>query len=227
MVRASEMILAPSLLSSDFGRLAEELERLEKADIQWAHWDVMDGMFVPNLTLGPPIIKALRKTSRLFFDAHLMIEKPERYIEEFADAGCDSICVHVEATYHLERVLSQIAEAGAKPAVALNPATPISLIEHVLPQVHMVLIMSVNPGFGGQKFIPFSKDKIAELARMREQRGLDLLIQVDGGVSPDNAGELCRLGADVLVSGSAFFGHPPLSERHALFQSKAQNCRTG
>lgn len=213
------MILSPSLLSSDFGRLTDELAALESAGLSWVHWDVMDGLFVPNITFGPPVIKALRKKSGLFFDVHLMIEKPERYVAEFRDAGADLICVHAESTVHLERVVAAIAESGAMPAVALNPATPLAAIEYLLPQLSMVLLMSVNPGFGGQKFIPFTREKLARLKAMRDACGSRALIQVDGGVTPDNARELCDLGADVLVSGSAFFNFPPYKERHETFQA--------
>jgi len=215
------MILSPSLLSADFGRLAEELTALEEAGLSWVHWDVMDGLFVPNITIGPVVIAALRKRSKLFFDVHLMIERPERYIPQFVDAGADLVCVHAEATVHLERAVAEIARLGAKPAVALNPATPLSMVEYLLPELSMVLIMSVNPGFGGQSFIPFSLDKTRSLKKMIADRGLSTLIQLDGGVTVENCGKLVAAGADVLVSGSAFFAHPPYAERYKAFKDAA------
>ncbi len=214
--------LSPSLLSSNFGELEHELQALERAGLQWVHWDVMDGHFVPNITLGPPIIAKCRPLSQLFFDVHLMIERPERYLDEFAKAGADLICVHAEASTHLERTLSRISELGAKPAVALNPHTPLCQIEYLLDQLFMVLIMSVNPGFGGQSFIPFCLDKVKELKELIRKRNASTLIQVDGGVDLGNARTLVLSGADVLVSGSAFFNHPPYARRFEAFQEAVQ-----
>ncbi len=212
-----EIIIAPSLLSCDFSRLEDELIALEEAGIKWVHWDVMDGAFVPNITLGPPIIEACRKKSKLFFDVHLMIEKPERYIKRFADAGADLICVHAESTYHLESVVSTISNLGVKAAVALNPHTPIQQIQYLIPQLYMVLIMSVNPGFGGQKFIDFCYGKIKELRSLVKKQDYKTLIQVDGGVSLENAKKIVECGANVLISGSAFFNFPPYKKRYETF----------
>ncbi len=211
------VIISPSLLSSDFSRLADELAALEQAGVAWVHWDVMDGAFVPNITFGPPVIKACRKQSKLFFDVHLMIEQPDLYLADFVDAGADLLCVHAEACVHLERTVAEIARLGARPGVALNPHTPLHVLEYVLPQLHMVLIMSVNPGFGGQKFIPFSKRKIKELRELIAKQGLDTHIQVDGGVTPENIRELNECGANIFVSGSAFFGFPPYDRRLQTF----------
>ena len=217
------MIIAPSLLSSDFGNLENELKALEDAGVKWAHWDVMDGSFVPNITMGPPLIKKLRASSKLFFDVHLMIDAPDRYLAEFADAGADILVVHQEACLHLERTLAEIRKLGMKCGVALNPATSLSTLDYVLDEnLDMVLIMSVNPGFGGQSFIPFSLRKIRELKAMINERGLSTLIQVDGGVSPENTAQIMAAGADVLVSGSAFFNFPPYVERLKVFEAALQ-----
>ena len=217
------MILSPSLLSADCGRLAETLQDLEAAGVEWVHWDVMDGHFVPNMTFGQHVIKGLRGASGLFFDVHLMIEQPERYLADFKAAGADMLVVHAEATVHLQRTLAEIRRLGMKSGVALNPATPLSVLDYVLDDVDMVLIMSVNPGFGGQKFIPATFRKVAELRAKLDAAGrTDCLIQVDGGVNVENTGELVRAGADVLVSGSAFFGFPPFKERLAAFMAAAE-----
>lgn len=215
------MILSPSLLSADFGALRQELSDLEQAGLTWVHWDVMDGMFVPNITFGPPVIKCLRKTSKLFFDVHLMVQHPERYLSEFADAGADLLVVHAEATAHLDRTLREIRRLGMKAGVSLNPATPISVLENIVECLDLVLIMSVNPGFGGQKFIPQSLNKIRQTAALLQNEGSRAHIEVDGGVDPENTPRLVKAGADVLVSGSAFFHFPPYAERLRVFQEAA------
>ncbi len=196
-------LIAPSLLSADFARLAEEVQAVEHAGADWLHVDVMDGHFVPNLTIGPLVVSALRPCTKLPLDCHLMVSRPEDWIRGFAEAGADIITVHAEATAHLDRLLNQIKELGCKAGVSLNPATSLVVLEEVLDLVDLVLIMSVNPGFGGQKFIAPSISKVERLADARAHR--NFLIEVDGGVSPANAAELFAAGADVLVAGSAIF----------------------
>ena len=198
-------VLAPSILAADFKVLGQEMKKTEDNGAEYIHFDVMDGMFVPQISFGNPVIKALRPLTDVIFDAHLMIEDPGRYIEDFAKAGADIITVHAEACKHLHRTIAAIKELGMKAGVALNPATPLSVIDYVLEDVDMVLIMSVNPGFGGQKFIPSSLRKIAETRKLLNSRGLQTDIQVDGGVTLANAAEIIRAGANVLVAGSAVF----------------------
>jgi ribulose-phosphate 3-epimerase len=197
--------IAPSILSADFSRLGDEVRTVEAGKADLIHVDVMDGVFVPNLTIGPPVVAALRKVTKLPLDVHLMIVDPGRYIEAFVEAGANSISVHAEACTHLQRVLHQIKAAGAKPAVALNPATPLSALDWVLEDLQMVLVMSVNPGFGGQSYLPQITRKVADLRKLIAGRGLDVEIEVDGGVKPDNIAEVARAGANVFVAGSAIF----------------------
>ncbi|MFW5630810.1 MAG: ribulose-phosphate 3-epimerase [Acetivibrio ethanolgignens] len=197
--------LAPSILSADFGRLAEEVKEVTKAGAEYLHIDVMDGMFVPSISFGMPVIKSIRSATDCFFDVHLMIEDPDRYLEAFAEAGADGITVHAEACRHLQRTVQRIKELGKKACVALNPATPLSVLDYVLEDLDMVLIMSVNPGFGGQKLIENSIEKVAKLRQMIKERGLNIEIEIDGGVKLDNASRILEAGVDVLVAGTAVF----------------------
>jgi len=198
--------IAPSLLAADFTHLGKDVEAAEEAGARYLHLDIMDGHFVPNISYGPDVVKALRPLSSMIFDVHLMITEPDRYVDAFVGAGADLITVHAETCPHLHRSLQNIREKGIKAGVALNPSTPLSVLDWVLPEADLVLIMSVNPGFGGQKFIPSALDKIRSLRQMVDSRGLSTLIQVDGGINPDTAAAVAAAGADVLVAGSAVFG---------------------
>lgn len=197
--------LSPSILSADFSRLGEQIQELDEAGAQYVHIDVMDGMFVPSISFGMPIIKSIRGCTDRIFDVHLMIEEPVRYIDDFAEAGADLITVHAEACKHLDRTIQAIKEKGLLAGVALNPATPLTDIEWILPKVDMVLIMTVNPGFGGQTLIPYTIDKVRALREMIERAGLKTDIQVDGGVNLDNVAEIMDAGANIIVAGSAVF----------------------
>ncbi|MFI5184299.1 MAG: ribulose-phosphate 3-epimerase [Vicinamibacteria bacterium] len=200
------MILAPSILAADFGRLAEQIAQAERGGASVVHVDVMDGHFVPNLTVGPPVVASIRKATSLPIDVHLMIENADRYVDAFADAGANWISVHVEAMPHLQRTVSHLRSRGVRAGVVLNPSTPLGTLEEILPEVDYVLVMSVNPGFGGQRFLPGSFDKIRRLAARIGERRLSTQIEVDGGVDASNARALVEAGAEILVAGSAVFG---------------------
>ncbi|HET7504650.1 MAG TPA: ribulose-phosphate 3-epimerase [Kofleriaceae bacterium] len=215
--------IAPSILSADFGRLAVEVEAVATAD--YVHVDVMDGHFVPNLTIGPLVIEAVRRATTLPLDVHLMIEDAERWVPAFARAGADLIGVHVEACPHLHRTLQQIRELGKRPCVVLNPATPLEAIEWVLGDVAQVLVMSVNPGFGGQQLIPSTLDKIRRLRRMLDERGLAVDIEIDGGVKLDNIAAVCAAGANVIVSGSGVFGTRDRAQTIAEMRARGEAAR--
>ncbi len=197
--------ILPSILSADFAHLGEEIARVERGGARMLHLDVMDGHFVDNLTIGPPVVESLRKVTRSYFDCHLMIENPERYVPAFAQAGANSISVHLEACRHLDHVLRLIHSQGVKAGVVLNPATPVSLLENVLELADYVLLMSVNPGAGGQDFIPYVLDKVGQLREMRHEKKLAMPIEIDGGVHLDNLAEVVRAGCDWIVTGSAIF----------------------
>lgn len=197
--------LSPSILSADFANLERDIRLAEDAGAQYIHFDVMDGVFVSNISVGIPVLKSVRKITDAVLDVHLMIERPERYIHEFAEAGADIITVHAEATDHLDAVIEMIKKEKVMAGVALNPSTPLSVIEYILPKVDMVLIMSVNPGFGGQSFIPYCLDKISDLSRLLDKKGLKTDIEVDGGVNLENVSEIIEAGANIIVAGSAVF----------------------
>ncbi len=201
-----EYILAPSLLSADFGRLKEEVEAVRNAGARYLHLDVMDGAFVPSISFGMPVIKSIRPLTDAVFDVHMMVEEPGRYVKDMKDCGADLITVHAEACTHLDRVINQIKEQGCLAGVALNPATPISALDCILGSADMILLMSVNPGFGGQKFIPYTLEKVRALRQLLNERGLTTDIQVDGGVNTSNVGALMDAGANIFVAGSAVFG---------------------
>jgi ribulose-phosphate 3-epimerase len=204
--------IAPSILSADFTKLADEIAAVETGGAKVLHVDVMDGHFVPNITIGLPVVKSLRKATKLTIDTHLMIEEPSRYAVQFVEAGADMVSVHVEADVHLQRTLVAIREAGARAGIAINPGTPLSALEEALPYADFVLLMSVNPGFGGQSFIPTSVDKLRRLKKMITDRGLDTKIEIDGGIDASNILEIVQSGAEIIVAGSAVYGRGNATE---------------
>ena len=210
--------IAPSILSADFSKLGEEVLAVEKGGADYIHIDVMDGHFVPNITIGPLIVEAIRPVTKLPLDVHLMIENPDRYIEAFAKAGADYITVHVEACRHLHRTIQSIKSFGIKAGVVLNPATPVETIQHIIGDIDMVLLMSVNPGFGGQKFIPEVLPKIKKVKALAEQKGVDIEIEIDGGVNPETAKDCIEAGATVLVAGSAVYNQPDYAKAISLIR---------
>jgi ribulose-phosphate 3-epimerase len=224
---AGPIIVAPSILSADFARLGDEVKAADEAGGDWIHVDVMDGRFVPNLTIGPIVVEALRKVTKKPLDVHLMIVEPEHYLDDFAQAGADHLIVHCEpsSTIHLHRTLSHIRTLGKKPGVVLNPGTSLSQIEYVLDLVDIVLIMTVNPGFGGQKFLPTMLPKIATLREMGEKRGLKFTIEVDGGISGDNAWQVIEAGATAIVAGSAVFHAPDYAKAIAAIRNSTAPAR--
>ncbi len=212
--------IAPSILSADFSNLGKDIEKLHNAGADFIHIDVMDGRFVPNISFGMPIIKAIRNRTDKVFDVHLMIEEPSKYIDEFIAAGADLITIHYEAEKHIDRAIQYIKSKGVKAAVALNPGTPTYVLKDIISELDMVLIMSVNPGFGGQKFIKYSIDKIKEVKAMSEKSNKDLLIQVDGGIDPSNVSEVIEAGANVIVAGSAVFKNGEIEKNISLLRGR-------
>lgn len=201
-----EYQLSPSILAADFGRLGDAIKEVEAAGVKWLHIDIMDGQFVPTISMGIPIVSSIRKLTDMFFDVHIMANEPAHLIEEFARAGADMITVHTEACAHLDRMLNLIHQNGCRAGVALNPATPVCMLENILELADMVLVMTVNPGFGGQKYIPYCTEKIRSVRKMAEERGMQLDIEVDGGINRDTIGTVLEAGANIIVAGSAVFG---------------------
>ncbi|MBI4748777.1 MAG: ribulose-phosphate 3-epimerase [Acidobacteria bacterium] len=225
-VMIPEIKIAPSILSADFARLGEQVQMVEAAGAQLLHVDVMDGHYVPNITIGPLVVEALRRVTDMPLDTHLMISEADRYIDAFARAGSTSISVHVEAVTHLHRTLEAIRKLGAQPGIAINPGTSLALLDEVLPYADFILIMTVNPGFGGQKFIPTSLQKIARLRQMITERNLNVRIEVDGGIGPNNVRSLVEHGAEWIVAGSAIFGAPDIGAAVQAMQAAAEGLAT-
>ncbi|MDH3519304.1 MAG: ribulose-phosphate 3-epimerase [Myxococcales bacterium] len=219
--------IAPSILAADFGALRDELASVEAGGADWIHVDVMDGRFVPNITIGPLVVEAVRRCTSLPLDVHLMIVEPERYVEEFVRAGAATLSIHAETCPHLHRSVAQIREAGARASVVLNPATPAAAVEPILADVDQVLVMTVNPGFGGQKFIESTLPKIETLRRWVDERELDVAIEVDGGIGPETIARAARAGADVFVAGTAVFGARDRGEAIAALRRDAQGASRG
>ncbi len=222
-----DYILAPSILAADFGNLRQDVETVAKAGAEYIHIDVMDGMFVPSISFGMPVIQSIRSCTDKVFDVHMMVEEPGRYAEAMKEAGADLLCVHQEACKHLDRTLQQIHDLGMKAGVALNPATPVETVEWVLDKADMVLIMSVNPGFGGQKFIPYAVEKVSRLRSMIDARGLSTDIQVDGGVGLQNVGQLLDAGANIIVAGSAVYKNDAAANVRAFLEIFEEQKKKG
>lgn len=222
LTQTKKLQIAPSVLSADFSNLGLAIKQIESGGASWVHLDIMDGHFVPNITFGPDVVKSLRKLSSGIFDAHLMISEPEKYIEAFASAGCNRITVHYETCPHLDRVISQIHEAGMLPGVSLNPATPVSVLEDILHKLHLILIMSVNPGFGGQKFIPQALKKVQQISKQRAALNLEdqILIQIDGGINDQTLDQAVASGAEIMVMGSAIFNQPDPTQSIQYYQQR-------
>ncbi len=215
------MKLSPSILSADFANLERDIRAVEKSGVEMLHIDVMDGHFVPNITIGPVVLQAIRKITDLELDVHLMISNPSQYINDFVEAGADILTIHAEADFHMHRTLSRIRESGIKSGISINPATSLSAVVEILDLLDLILIMSVNPGFGGQRFIEKSLEKVYAASQLRKSFGLDFLIEVDGGIKPENAARVLQAGADILVAGSAIFKGKQISENIRLFNESA------